>query len=510
MLPIQYFLYRSINSSGFMRYRQLFFLVIVLFSSLSAMEVTIFNVGQGNGTLTTFPNKPSLLIDCGSSQHPAGKNENKAAIINAMIKKIEASGSKDLVIVASHPDIDHCNFLCEIAQQCLKKDYKLTVLLGGSRNNYESKTKENFGPEFKELEKKCLKQKYTFKFRDEIKDMKEFADKRLPDYCKVLASSTDNTNPNDDSIILRVADGDFSVLFLGDATEKITKALTASALKSEVVILSHHGAEREKCTTEALLKKVDPDYVVISAGMHGQYHHPCAAPIRRAIEFLNQKIDDPDNLGNPHCVNYYRGTHKFCQEERNLEQFKPIIAYKDGFATGLTRHQLYTTTNEGHITLTANRIKRSNSSTGFTKTDRSTALTAIDRSYAFSSKVYCYDSITRLNLTGLGLDDINISGFEKLPEALEHFDLRDNEFTVHGIITMTKLLTRHKIPAKIKMDTRYDKSDKNEDQVLQNLIEKKYYRPTIAYRTLHALEKIKDAAGTLSTNARIWFLHKKT
>ncbi len=493
-----------------MQYRQLFLLVILFFSSLSAMEVTIFNVGQGNGSLTTFPKKPSLLLDCGSSQQPAGKNQNKAAIISAIVKKIEASGSKDLIIVSSHPDIDHCNFLSEIAQECLKKDYKLTVLLGGSRDDYESKTKENFGPEFKELEKKCLEQKYTFKFRDEIKDMKEFCDKRLPDYCKVVASSTGNKNPNDDSIILRVADGDFSVLFLGDATHRITGSLSAEQLKSRVVILSHHGAELEKCTTQALLKKIDPHYVMVSAGMHGQYRHPCAAPIRRAIEFFNEKIDDPDKLGNPHCVNYYRGTEKFSKEERDLKQFKPIIAYQDGFATGLTRHRLYATANEGHITLSANSIKRSDSSTGFNKTERTTALTAIDRCYAFTHKKYAFHLITRLNLAGLGLDDLNLSGFEKLPEQLEHCDLRDNDFTVQGIITMAKLLEKHKIAAKVKMNTCYAKSDVDEDPVLKTLIEKKHHRPTLAYRTLHALQKVKDAAGALSTHACIWFVQKKS
>lgn len=485
-----------------------YLLVFVFAFSLSAMEVTIFNVGQGNGTLTTFPKKPSLLLDFGSSQQPAGKNQNKAAILSAMLKKIEASGSKDLVIVASHPDIDHCNFLCEIGKECLKKNYKLTVLLGGSREDYESKTKENFGPEFSALEKECQKQKFVFKFRNEVKDIDAFCSKRLPDYCKVLASSTGNKNPNDDSIVMRVADGDFSVLMLGDATDKVTQSLSTDQLKSEVVILSHHGAEREKCTTHALLQKINPDYVVVSAGMHGKYHHPCAPPINRAINFLNQKVQDPDSLGKPHCINYYRGTQKFSAQERTQQGLKPIIAYKDGFATGLTHHQLYTTTNEGHITLTADRIRRSNSSTGSTKTERSTALTALNRSYAFTHKNYTFDSITRLHLAGLGLDDDTLADFEKLPAALQHCDIRDNEFTLQGIITMAKLLKQHKTAAKIKMDTRYERDDKEEDPILKELDEKKYGKP-VMYRLLHALEKICNA-GAFTTNAYIWFKKKNT
>jgi beta-lactamase superfamily II metal-dependent hydrolase len=483
-------------------------LALILSLSLSAMEVTIFNVGQGNGTLTTFPKKPSLLIDCGSSQQPAGKNQNKAAIISAMVKKIEASGSKDLVIVASHPDIDHCNFLSEIAKECLKKDYKLTVLLGGSRSDYESKTKENFGPEFNELEKKCLEQKYTFKFRDEIKDMKEFCDKHLPDHCKVVASSTGNKNPNNDSIVMRVADGDFSVLFLGDATNKVTGPLTKEQLKSKVVILSHHGAELEKCTTEALLKKIDPDSILVSAGMHGQYRHPCAAPINRAITFLNLKISDPAKLGSPHCVNYYRGTQKISAQERTQEGFKPAITYQDGFATGLTRHALYTTSTEGHITITADRIRRTESSAG--KTDGTAIITALDRSYAFTHKKYAFNSITRLNLTKLALNDDQLSSLEKLPEALEHADIRENNFTVKGIITMAKALEAHKIAAKIKMDTQYGRNDRDEDPILQILTEKKYAKSTVPYRMLHALEKVKGIADTFTTHACIWFIKKPT
>lgn len=493
-------------------FKQLSLMSTLLFSFVlnsTAMEVTFFNVGQGNGTLTTYPNKPSLLLDLGSSQYPADEENQsqKNSIIDRVFERIEKSGNKELALITSHPDIDHCNFICKVAQKCLEKKYTLTVLLGGSREDYKTKKKDNFDKEFKNLEDACLEKKFTFKYCDEIKNIKKFCTDYLPSYCKILAAQTGNTNPNDDSIIVRVAQNDFSVLFLGDATEKVTRDLEAKDLQSEVMLISHHGAEREKCTTESLLKKVNPKYMILSAGMRGNYHHPCHPPIQRMVKLINNNSDAAEV--SPHCINFYFGNTPLPSNDQKSDEMKPIIQYEGGFATGLTSHPIYNTTNEGDITISQDRIKRSHASTAANKTEAQTALKAVTRSYKFLNKNYNFDTIIRLNLTRLGLTDDALHSFEPLPTGLIHCDLSGNNFTTTGIITIAKLLAQHKHPTQISLATKYLKTEKEKDPILKNLVETKIGKNNIPHRTLHCLERLKDKSNALITQATIWWQKQK-
>lgn len=89
---------------------------------------------------------------------------------------------------------------------------------------------------------------------------------------------SDDPCPNDEnnnSLIVRMEYGTFSMLFTGDAEAEEREWLVASnagLLDVDVLKASHHGGNNG--TSPAWLAAVTPQAVVISAGVDAGYHHP--------------------------------------------------------------------------------------------------------------------------------------------------------------------------------------------------------------------------------------------
>jgi len=103
---------------------------------------------------------------------------------------------------------------------------------------------------------------------------------------------------NAGSIVIRLQYRGRSILFCGDAvgrhdggpqnqciaTEKFMLEMSEAILiRSEVIIAPHHGGDNG--SSEAFIERVDPDYVIFSAGH--RYEHPKAITVQR---YLNQGV----------------------------------------------------------------------------------------------------------------------------------------------------------------------------------------------------------------------------
>jgi competence protein ComEC len=78
---------------------------------------------------------------------------------------------------------------------------------------------------------------------------------------------------NDDSLVLRLAYGASSVLLEGDAEAPVEAAmLSESGLQSTLLKVGHHGSLTS--TRPAFLARVNPQWAVISCGLHNRYGHP--------------------------------------------------------------------------------------------------------------------------------------------------------------------------------------------------------------------------------------------
>ena len=95
---------------------------------------------------------------------------------------------------------------------------------------------------------------------------------------EVLAPCPDfssDTGPNDNSIVLRIAYGHRSLLFVGDAEHEEEGALLArsgSWLRADLLKVGHHGSRTS--SSPAFLAAVGPAEAVISAGRRNRFGHP--------------------------------------------------------------------------------------------------------------------------------------------------------------------------------------------------------------------------------------------
>ena len=99
---------------------------------------------------------------------------------------------------------------------------------------------------------------------------------------KVLGPVRKYDDPNNSSIVLKVTCGGNKFLFTGDAEEEALNDIMSkfgNDLDSDVYKAGHHGSHN--ASTDGFIKKVSPEYSVISCGEGNSYGHPHAEPLIR-------------------------------------------------------------------------------------------------------------------------------------------------------------------------------------------------------------------------------------
>lgn len=93
------------------------------------------------------------------------------------------------------------------------------------------------------------------------------------------------SNVNNSSIILRIAYGETSFLFTGDAEieEELSLLKAGTDIQSTVLKVGHHGSYTS--SSEEFLTAIDPDYAIISVGKGNEYGHPHDAALERISKF---------------------------------------------------------------------------------------------------------------------------------------------------------------------------------------------------------------------------------
>ena len=210
------------------------------------LKVSYIDVGQADSILIQ-QGTSSMLID-------AGNNEDSSTVKNYISK--QGITKLDYIIV-THPHEDHIGGM----------DYIINSFKIGKI--YMPKATSN-----------------TKSFRDVVSAIKAKGMKvTVPTVgetfkigkatATILAPNSSGYNDlNNTSIVIRLAFGNNSFLFDGDAedvseNEMLSKGLNVSA---DVLKVGHHGSNSS--TTEAFLDKVNPKYAIISVGKGNSYGHP--------------------------------------------------------------------------------------------------------------------------------------------------------------------------------------------------------------------------------------------
>lgn len=119
---------------------------------------------------------------------------------------------------------------------------------------------------------------------------------------KVLAPQTpyikgSSSDLNNNSVVLQLQYGTFTMLLTGDAEQPTEKQLIdkyGKQLASSVLKSGHHGSNT--ASSAEFLKAVNPQNVVISVGANNDYHHPHPSTMKK-YQSMNIKVYRTDKDG---------------------------------------------------------------------------------------------------------------------------------------------------------------------------------------------------------------------
>lgn len=251
------------------RNKVLIFLSIVSLISITSikipkeLKINFIDVGQGDSCLITTPQNKKVIVDSGGSEsYDVGKNVLLPYLLDKRITKID-------YIMISHFDTDHCKGFEYVLENIKVKNVVISK---------QSETSENFKQIMKIIRKKRINliivQKGTKIKIDNFTTV------------DILSPKLENIadNMNDNSIVAKFEAYNFSILFTGDASEKIEKELIKEKinLKSDILKVSHHGSKTG--TSEEFLKSVKPKIALIGVGENNKFGHPTKDVIKRLTE----------------------------------------------------------------------------------------------------------------------------------------------------------------------------------------------------------------------------------
>lgn len=227
------------------------------------LQVYYLDVGQADCILIRNQDK-NMLID-------AGNNEDGPKLVSYFkelgIKEFE-------YVIGTHPHEDHIGGLDDIINSfkvnnvLLPEAYTTTktftdVLTAIENNNLEI-TVPNIG------------------------DNINFAKTNI----EVIYIGNNEEDLNNNSIVLKLTYGKYSYLFTGDATSAAEEKMLDKDIKADVLKVAHHGSEYS--STDRFLKKVNPDYAIISVGQDNSYGHPSDKTIERLQKYTQNIYQTKD------------------------------------------------------------------------------------------------------------------------------------------------------------------------------------------------------------------------
>lgn len=211
------------------------------------MAVHFIDVGQGLAILVQSAGE-NLLYDGGNRAHA---DEVVQYLKNQQVDTID-------YMISSHYDEDHLGGLVK----CLD-NFEVDHILGSDYVH----TSELYNTFMNSATANGISVEYP-----SVGDSYEFGTGSFT----VMAPSGISKNSNDNSVVIRLVNGDNSFLFMGDAEETSEQDMisTGMSLDCDVLCLGHHGSASS--TSWDILEASTPSWAVVSCGRGNSYGHPTA------------------------------------------------------------------------------------------------------------------------------------------------------------------------------------------------------------------------------------------
>ena len=179
-------------------------------------------------------------------------------------------------VIGTHPHEDHIGGIAQILRK-FSVEHLLMPDIKVEYNSYQSiiteAQKKNLAIETPEIDEELI-----------VNNSK----------LKVLSIGNDKTDINNSSIVIKLAYQDISALFMADAEKETELKLLDKDIKSTVLKVGHHGSGY--ASSAQFLKKVNPEYAIISVGKDNEYNHPREVVLNK-LNTLGSKVYRTDTDG---------------------------------------------------------------------------------------------------------------------------------------------------------------------------------------------------------------------
>jgi competence protein ComEC len=228
------------------------------------LRVTMFDVGQGDAVLVTFPGGKRLLMDTGGLP-VTGSFDLGDRVLGPALR---ARGVRRLDYLAiSHPHADHAGGASRIV-----RDF-------GTREIWEGVPvpPDEIRAAIVEAARQARAVWRVVQRGDEI----TIDDVRVRALHPPLPDWERQRTRNDDSLVVELRYGDVAVVLTGDIGQEIEHEVAPLVAPAPVVVLKvpHHGSATS--SSERLLDRLNPAVALIGVGRANLFGHPAPAVLRR-------------------------------------------------------------------------------------------------------------------------------------------------------------------------------------------------------------------------------------
>jgi beta-lactamase superfamily II metal-dependent hydrolase len=247
-------------------------------NALGKLKVYVLNVGQGDALYIRCPHgNHQMVIDSADTRYPGASSAFKQAI-----SQLQPIDDPIEVAIGTHPHSDHIGNM-----DWLVRNYKIAVYVDDGVTATTATYKRVEGA----LTERQINRKNAADAAPEI----DFCP--LPNLTAVVLRPPGFgtlSDPNDNSVIVKLTYGADSFLFVGDCEDKQEHQLlsdpgTRALLRCRFLKLGHHGSDTS--STEEFIEVVQPEVVAVSPGAPGVstnfgYKHPRTSSIDRLLRFV--------------------------------------------------------------------------------------------------------------------------------------------------------------------------------------------------------------------------------